>query len=346
MACVRARACAVQVSKLFVESFVSVSVRSLSTNFTSTKRGHGTYSPTMTSTQNGSGSGTVAGFATVRDHSGGAAAADKIDYGPVMQKLRRHFNSGKTRSLSYRRKQLQGLRSMLTEHIDEFIDALRGDLRRHPQMCLFGDIFGSITAIDDALDKMDSWAAPREQGGQLEMPFAKTRLVPQPKGVLLLITAWNFPVDFVFNGLSQMLAAGNCVIVKPSEVRTTPRDHHACTSCCLFPIRGHPCFWHSKCPLLIACLFSKLRWCHNCCKLARSRSMSKGCSSSSSRSIWTVNVLLSLRVLFQKPPHCCESDLTIYVSLAMVLLDALCTKQPQSTSLQSRWNLAARGPVL
>ncbi len=51
-----------------------------------------------------------------------------------------------------------------------------------------------------------------------QFPFATQRLVPQPKGVLLLITAWNFPVDLVFNGLSQMLAAGNCVVVKPSEV--------------------------------------------------------------------------------------------------------------------------------
>ena len=147
------------------------------------------------------------------------AASEAIDFGPVVDKLRTVFSSGKTRPLAYRRRQLQNLRRMLTENLDDFTGALHDDLSRHPQMCLFGDLFGSVTAIDDALDRMDEWAAPREQGGQLEMLGSSTRLVPQPKGVMLLITAWNFPVDFLFNALSQMIASGNCIVVKPSEVR-------------------------------------------------------------------------------------------------------------------------------
>lgn len=161
---------------------------------------------------------TTAGLASQQQAASNGKKAADIDYSPVMQRLRRHFKTGKTRSLDYRRVQLRALRKMLCDNIDAFVEALRKDLGRHPQMCLFGDLYGSVTAVDDALDHLTSWASPREKGGQLEFFGASTRLVPQPKGVMLLVTAWNFPVDFVFNCLSQMLAAGNCVVIKPSEV--------------------------------------------------------------------------------------------------------------------------------
>ncbi len=123
------------------------------------------------------------GLAAVRDPSGAQTSAASLDYGPKVAEHRQFFSSGKPAEMAYRRRQLQALRKMLAEHLDDFAKAISTDLGRHTQMSLFSDCYTSMTAIDDALDNMDAWAKPRPQGGSLEFVGSSARLVPQGASV-------------------------------------------------------------------------------------------------------------------------------------------------------------------
>ncbi len=90
---------------------------------------------------------------------------------------------------------------------------------RSAETTLFADITSSATALKDAIGNVGKWAKPQRR--RLPFPFgllgARAEILPQPKGVVGLITPWNFPLAMVFVPLAQMLAAGNRVFIKPSE---------------------------------------------------------------------------------------------------------------------------------
>ena len=80
----------------------------------------------------------TSGLAAVQTASAGSA--DAHDFGHLVTKHRRFFQTGATLPLAYRRQQLRQLRRMLAEHLDEFTAALQQDLGRHAQMAIFGDV--------------------------------------------------------------------------------------------------------------------------------------------------------------------------------------------------------------
>ena len=67
------------------------------------------------------------------------------------------------------------------------------------------------------LDNIDAWAAP-QRVKHTEMLSGKSEVRASPKGVVLLIAPWNYPVTLVFRPLAAVIAAGNCCVIKPSEV--------------------------------------------------------------------------------------------------------------------------------
>jgi len=148
----------------------------------------------------------------------GASGEALPDYAPLVDKLRRTFKSGKTKPLAWRRQQLSQLRKMFVENWDEWVNALHEDLGRHKAMCVFGDLNGVLKAVDTLLDKLDEWTAKRPVPTQLELFPGKAWQQVEPKGVVLNIAPWNFPVELIAHPLAYILAAGNCCVLKPSEV--------------------------------------------------------------------------------------------------------------------------------
>ncbi len=127
-------------------------------------------------------------------------------------------------TVEVRRDRLKRAKACLLENKDEFIRLISEDFgNRSKETTLFADVTASAGALSDAISHVKKWMRPSKRSLQFPLGLlgAKAEVVPQPKGVVGLITPWNFPLTSKFVPLAQMLAAGNRVMIKPSEA--TPR---------------------------------------------------------------------------------------------------------------------------
>ncbi|MBL4639209.1 MAG: coniferyl aldehyde dehydrogenase [Kordiimonadaceae bacterium] len=123
-----------------------------------------------------------------------------------------------------RKDRLKRALACLLENREEFISLISEDFSNRPrETTLLADVVPSAGALRDAIKHVSGWMKPSKRSLQFPLGLlgARAEVVPQPKGVVGLITPWNFPVNMVFVPLAQMLAAGNRVMIKPSEA--TPR---------------------------------------------------------------------------------------------------------------------------
>lgn len=132
--------------------------------------------------------------------------------------LRKHFDTGITRGLHWRRAQLRALRRMLTENQGRVDGALAEDLGKAPAEVVITETGIVIAEIDHTLRHLRRWMRPRRARLPLFMAPARARIVPQPLGVVLIIGPWNYPLQLLLAPLVGALAAGNVAVVKPSEI--------------------------------------------------------------------------------------------------------------------------------
>ncbi|OFX02698.1 MAG: aldehyde dehydrogenase [Alphaproteobacteria bacterium RIFCSPHIGHO2_12_FULL_66_14] len=112
--------------------------------------------------------------------------------------------------------------ALLVDHRGEIEAALNADFgARSPQVTAFADIASSIGPLKHARDRVARWMRPerrRTTPRLLGLFGARAEIQCQPKGVVGLISPWNFPVNLTFAPLAGVLAAGNRAMIKPSEV--------------------------------------------------------------------------------------------------------------------------------
>ncbi|KAI1708402.1 aldehyde dehydrogenase family domain-containing protein [Ditylenchus destructor] len=136
-------------------------------------------------------------------------------YGELLTKQRKYFRTGATRPLEFRKAQLRKLREVIEQHQDDIMEAVYKDLRRHKEVSRRIEVFSSFTEIDNVLAHLDEWAKPVEIENK---PAGKPSLIKEPKGVVLIMTAWNVPFVVGFLPLISAIASGNTAVIKPSEV--------------------------------------------------------------------------------------------------------------------------------
>jgi aldehyde dehydrogenase (NAD+) len=140
------------------------------------------------------------------------------DIGVLVATLRDGFDSGRTKPLAWRRAQLTGMRRMLLEHSADFEAALAADLHRPPAETQLADINVVLAEIDYALAHLKRWTAPRRVPVSLALQPGTASVIREPLGVVLVIGPWNYPIQLVLGPAVAALAAGNAVVVKPSEL--------------------------------------------------------------------------------------------------------------------------------
>ncbi|MHB1534719.1 MAG: aldehyde dehydrogenase family protein, partial [Acidimicrobiales bacterium] len=136
----------------------------------------------------------------------------------VLDRLRAAFDAGTTRPLPWRKRQLEGIRAMLTEREAELLDALRADLGKPAIEGWLTELGHVVNEIDDLLSHLDRWSAPEKVSVRAVLRPARASIVSEPLGVVLVIAPWNYPVHLLVLPLAYALAAGNAVVAKPSEV--------------------------------------------------------------------------------------------------------------------------------
>ena len=119
--------------------------------------------------------------------------------------------------MSWRKEQLKQLLQFLNDHEQDLLDALKKDLGKHPSEARLTELQFLRSDIKHTLASIASWVRPqRVKTPMLAWP-ARSELVPEPLGTVLIIGAWNYPVQLLLAPLIAAIAAGNCAVIKPSE---------------------------------------------------------------------------------------------------------------------------------
>ena len=136
----------------------------------------------------------------------------------VVAGVRRAYDSGVTRPLDWRRKQLRGLIRMLREREAEFSAALAQDLGKSPLEGYLTELSITASEAEYALKHLAQWTRSTKVPVPLGLRPASAKTEPQPLGVVLIIAPWNYPVQLLLAPLIGALAAGNAAVLKPSEL--------------------------------------------------------------------------------------------------------------------------------
>jgi aldehyde dehydrogenase (NAD+) len=142
----------------------------------------------------------------------------------VIDRVRDGFASGVVQAVVDRETQLEQLRRLLVERESELAEALHRDLGKSPIEAYSTEIGFTINEVGHALRRIRSWTQPHKVGLPLHLRPGSARIVQQPLGTVLVIAPWNYPVQLLLGPLVPALAAGNTVVLKPSEVAGATAD--------------------------------------------------------------------------------------------------------------------------
>ncbi|MFP4460407.1 MAG: aldehyde dehydrogenase [Candidatus Zixiibacteriota bacterium] len=141
----------------------------------------------------------------------------KTDIKDILKKQREFFDSGKTKSYEFRKKQLANLRRMIDDKDDLFYDALMADLHKSKYESYATEIGFTLSEISYAEKHLKKWMKPDKVRTPLLHFPAKSRIYYEPYGLSLIISPWNYPFQLALSPLIGAISAGNCAILKPSE---------------------------------------------------------------------------------------------------------------------------------
>ncbi|KAI9582663.1 hypothetical protein GQX74_011880 [Glossina fuscipes] len=140
------------------------------------------------------------------------------NYDDLLHRCRTAFASGKTRDVSFRKRQLKNLLRMYEENETEMINALDADLRRPKQESLVVETEFMKNDVLNIIYNIDDWVKPEKPPKALANALDNLEIYHDPYGVVLVIGAWNYPLQLLLVPVAAAIAAGNCVILKPSEL--------------------------------------------------------------------------------------------------------------------------------
>ncbi|WP_316786016.1 aldehyde dehydrogenase family protein [Pedobacter frigiditerrae] len=141
------------------------------------------------------------------------------------QKINQVFNSQQAYKYTLRKEntaqrisRLKALKNAILKNESEIYQALESDLRKSEFEAAVTELIFVYGELDFAIKKLSAWMRPKHIAATLSNPFAKNRLYYEPKGICLIIAPWNYPFQLTMSPLISAIAAGNCCIVKPSEL--------------------------------------------------------------------------------------------------------------------------------
>jgi len=145
-------------------------------------------------------------------------ASDPERIRDMLLRQRRFFATGATRDVEFRRERLRDLGRAIDEGGRAMSEALRADLRKSAAETFLTEIFLVKNEIRTAVRRLRRWARPRRVRPPLYQRPAACEVRPEPYGTALILAPWNYPVQLTLSPLVGAIAAGNCCVVKPSEL--------------------------------------------------------------------------------------------------------------------------------
>jgi aldehyde dehydrogenase (NAD+) len=135
----------------------------------------------------------------------------------IIAKLRATYATGRTQSLEWRLRQLRGLVRFCEEREPEMAEALATDLGRNAHDTWFGDVASTVGEAKYAIKHLKKWMKPTKTHVPLALMPGKAAYHYEPLGTVMVIGPWNYPFYLCLGPLVGAFAAGNTVVLKPSE---------------------------------------------------------------------------------------------------------------------------------
>jgi aldehyde dehydrogenase (NAD+) len=146
------------------------------------------------------------------------APATPSDIPKIVAGLRQTFATGKTRSVEWRRAQLRALEKMIAENEPSIADALAKDLDRSPFEAWLADVAATAGEARYAAKHVKKWMRRKYRRLELAQLPGLGWVEYEPYGTVLIIGAWNYPFYLTLGPAVGAIAAGNTVLLKPSEI--------------------------------------------------------------------------------------------------------------------------------
>ncbi len=136
----------------------------------------------------------------------------------LVARQREFFLTHATRDIAFRRRALQDLQAALVEWEDRICEALQQDLGKCATETYMSEIGMVRAGLRETLRHLRRWSRPKRVAAPLAQFPSTCRVEPEPYGVALIMSPWNYPILLCLDPLAAALSAGNCCVVKPSSM--------------------------------------------------------------------------------------------------------------------------------
>ncbi|MDO6692291.1 aldehyde dehydrogenase family protein [Aliiglaciecola sp. 3_MG-2023] len=148
-----------------------------------------------------------------------AAAKEQLSpIGDKVMAIREVFASGYTKEYAWRVEQLKQLELLIHEKQGVLLEALAADLGKCKTEAWISELGFVLSDIKHTLKHLKKWMKPRKTSTPMGAQPGKSYVLPEPLGTVLIIGAWNYPFQLLLAPLVAAIAAGNCAVLKPSEL--------------------------------------------------------------------------------------------------------------------------------
>jgi aldehyde dehydrogenase (NAD+) len=143
----------------------------------------------------------------------------KIDImNTIINQQKQYFNSNITKPVSFRLAQLKKLKSVLKSHEQKLTEAVYNDFQKGNFHTFLTEFAGVYTALNDAIKNLGKWSKIKRASTSMVNFPGSSYIIPEPLGSCLVIGSWNYPINLTLVPAIAAIAAGNTVVIKPSEL--------------------------------------------------------------------------------------------------------------------------------
>ncbi len=146
------------------------------------------------------------------------AVESGICFVDTVEKLNNSYTTGKTQSIEWRKTQLLALKRMLEENHHDFLQVLKKDLGKCETEATVAELGFLLSDIKHTIKHLNKWVKPRKVSTPMAAWPASSFQHPEPLGTVLIMGAWNYPLQLLLAPYIAAIAAGNCAVLKPSEL--------------------------------------------------------------------------------------------------------------------------------
>lgn len=134
----------------------------------------------------------------------------------IVNRQREYFGTGATKPVDFRLEKLRALKQVIRAYEEKIEAALWEDLHKSAYESYLTEISIVLQELEDHIRHLRRWARPLKVSTPLHLFGGKSRIIYEPLGVALIVAPWNYPFQLLMAPLIGAVAAGNCVILKPS----------------------------------------------------------------------------------------------------------------------------------